>query len=95
MHSQSIATSKPTVSGAKRRRREVLFAIENAKCGKCVVGGGTQSALLKRIALVAGALTAIVLTAGLFPLSLTCWLILIASLCPHSFFELGFGVRRH
>ena len=39
------------------------------------MGGGvySQSTLLKRTALVAGALTAIVLTAGLFPLSLVGW----------------------
>ena len=36
-------------------------------------GGYSQSVLLKRTALVAGALTAIVLTAGLFPLSLVGW----------------------
>ena len=36
-------------------------------------GGYSQSTLLKRTALVAGALTAIVLTAGLFPLSLVGW----------------------
>ena len=41
-------------------------------CRRVYRGGGvySQSTLLKRTALVAGALTAIVLTAGLFPLSL-------------------------
>jgi len=54
-----------------------LIANEAPPPLRCVLlgrgGGYSQSLLLKRTALVAGALTATVLTAGLFPLSLVEW----------------------
>ena len=50
-----------------------LFFLVTRSSAVCVRGGYSQSVLLKRTALVAGALTAIALTGGLFPLSLVGW----------------------